>query len=34
MAPNAYKIHDFEKKNGFGGYRSIHTAKNDFEPYQ
>ena len=29
MAPNSYKIHDVEK-NVFGGYRSIHTAKNDF----
>ena len=33
MASNSYKIHDVEK-NVFGRYRSIHTAKNDFEPYQ
>ena len=33
MAHNSYKINDIEKMF-FGEYTSIHTAKNDFGPYQ
>ena len=33
MACNSYNIYDVEKMF-WGRYRSIHTAKNDFGPYQ